>query len=126
MALGGGGKSSAQASGSHGVATAHSTANANGFSPNPLRLGDGILVNGTRGSISSQGYRLLVIVDRGLQLTAAETARCRQGKAHLRTGQHITHQAGIKRLSLYRHFGDARMYDALVAHLQPTLAALLQ
>ncbi|MCH4194048.1 MAG: hypothetical protein LKJ78_00405 [Serratia liquefaciens] len=52
MALGGGGKSSAQAYGSHGVATVHSTANANGFSPNPLRLGDGILVNGTSSSIS--------------------------------------------------------------------------
>ncbi|MCS4265248.1 MULTISPECIES: hypothetical protein [Serratia] len=47
MALGGGGKSSAQAYGDHGVATAQSTAKANGLSPNPLRLGDAILVNGT-------------------------------------------------------------------------------
>ncbi|EKF64749.1 hypothetical protein B194_2234 [Serratia plymuthica A30] len=45
MALGGGGKSSACASGAHGVATAHSMANANGFSPNPLLLSDGVPVN---------------------------------------------------------------------------------
>jgi len=47
MALGGGGKSSAYAQGSHGVATVQTMAKANGFSANPLPLGDGFPVNRT-------------------------------------------------------------------------------
>ncbi|TXE50778.1 hypothetical protein FOT55_09660 [Serratia bockelmannii] len=81
MALGGGGRSSPNANGSQPPAAMLSMANASGL--RLKRRVDSLPVGCTWASIRRNGYGLFVVIDRGHQLAAAETAGGWQSEAHL-------------------------------------------
>ncbi|QDI33028.1 hypothetical protein FG170_10985 [Serratia marcescens] len=80
-ALGGGGRSSPNANGSQPPAAMLSMANASGL--RLKRRVDSLSIGCTWASIRRNGYGLFVVIDRGHQLAAAETAGGRQSEAHL-------------------------------------------